>query len=99
MEITQHEAVINALSHRAGNLIVNASVDSAQHAWAIDEKGTLETPRLDICNEPDIVDQKIREVNAIALPEEVFQIHGYAPPKKSEGTVWLVYETINGFNN
>jgi hypothetical protein len=95
MEITQHEAIINALSHRVGDLIVNALADSAQHAWAIDETGTLETARLDICNEPDKVDQEIREVNAIAVPEEVLQIHGYAPPKKSEGTVRRVYKNVN----
>ncbi len=33
------------------------------------------------------------------MPEEVLQIHGYAPPKKSEGTVRLVYKNVDGFNN
>jgi hypothetical protein len=51
MAITRHEVVINALSHRAGNLYVNVSAVLGQHAWAIDETGMLETTRLDICNE------------------------------------------------
>jgi hypothetical protein len=48
MAITRHEAVINTLTHRAGNLYVNASAVLGQHAWAIDKIGTLETTRLDI---------------------------------------------------
>jgi hypothetical protein len=78
---------------------VNASAVSGQHAWAIDETGMLKTTRLDICNESEIVDQEIKEINAIAVPEDLLQIHGYAPPKKSKGTVRLVYKNVNGFNN
>jgi hypothetical protein len=99
MGITRHETVINALSHRAGNLYVNALAVLGQHAWAIDETGMLETTWLDICNESEIVDQEIKEINAIAVPEDLLQIHGYAPPQKSKGTVRLVYKNVNGFNN
>jgi hypothetical protein len=99
MAITRHEAVINALPHQAGNLYVNASAVLGQHAWAIDETGTLETTRLDICNESKIVDQEIEEIDAITVPEDLLQSHGYTPPKKSEGTVRLVYKNVNGFSN
>jgi hypothetical protein len=99
MARTRHEAVINALSHRAGNLYVNALAVLGQHAWAIDETGMLETTRLDICNESGIVDQEIKEINAIVVPEDLLQIHGYAPPKKSKGAVRLVYKNVNGLDN
>jgi hypothetical protein len=78
---------------------VNASAVLGQHAWAIDETGTLETTRLDICNESEIVDQEIKKINAIAVPEDLLQIHRYSPPKKSEGTVRLVYKNVNRFDN
>jgi hypothetical protein len=29
----------------------------------------------------------------------MLQVHGYAPPKKAEGTVRLIYENVNGFCN
>ncbi len=69
---------------------MNALAVFGQHAWAIDETGMLETTRLDICDESGIVDQEIKEINAITVPEDLLQIHGYAPPKKSEGRVRLV---------
>ncbi len=33
------------------------------------------------------------------MPEDLLQVHGYAPPKKSKGTVRLVYKNVNGFDN
>ena len=38
-------------------------------------------------------------MNNITLPEEILQVHGYAPPKKADGTVCLIYENVNGFKN
>ncbi len=35
----------------------------------------------------------------IPVPDEVLQVHGYAPPTKSEGTVHLIYENVNGISN
>ncbi len=35
----------------------------------------------------------------IEVPEEVFQVHGHAPPKKAEGTIRLIYQNINGLCN
>jgi hypothetical protein len=35
--------------------------------------------------------QEKEEVMNIEVPEEVFQVHGHAPPKKAEGTIRLIY--------
>jgi hypothetical protein len=43
--------------------------------------------------------QEISEFNSIQVPEEILQVHGYAPPKKAEGTVRLIYENVNGICN
>ena len=43
--------------------------------------------------------EEISEVNAIAVLEEVLQVHGYAPSKKAEGSVCLVYENVNRYIN
>ena len=40
----------------------------------------------------------MEEVNGIAVPEEILQVHGFAPPKKREGTMRLIYENINGMD-
>ncbi len=41
---------------------------------------------------------EISKLNAIPVLEEVLQIHSFAPPKKAEGNVCLIYENINGLN-
>jgi exonuclease III len=40
----------------------------------------------------------MKESNGITVPEEVLQVHGFAPPKKAEGTVRLIYANVNGIN-
>lgn len=40
----------------------------------------------------------MEEIHGIPVHEEVLQVHGFAPPKKSEGTVRLIYENVNGLN-
>jgi hypothetical protein len=90
--------VLKALSHRAifGN---RKAVKAPTHAWSIDDTGTLDTTGLASCSDIDVLEQEIREINSITIPEEVLQVHGYAPPKKAEGTVCLVYENVNGVSN
>ena len=65
--------------------------------WKIDETGTITTSL--IASERETEQQEISEMNNIALPEEILQVHGYAPPKKAEGTVRLIYENVNGLQN
>lgn len=43
--------------------------------------------------------QEIQEIRNITVPDEVLHVHGYAPPKKADGTVRLIYENVNGFQN
>jgi hypothetical protein len=69
------------------------------HAWSIDDTGTLDTTGMASSSEIDALEQEIREFNSIIIPEEVLQVHGYAPPKKAEGIVCLVYENVNGLSN
>jgi hypothetical protein len=90
--------VLKALLHRAifGN---GKAVKASTHAWSIDDTGMLDTTGLASSSDIDVLEQEIRESNSITIPEEVLQVHGYAPPKKAEGTVCLVYESVNCLSN
>jgi hypothetical protein len=70
-----------------------------QHSWTLDETGMLETLRLLLSSEIEIEQQEISELNRIQVPEEILHVHGYAPPKKAEGTICLIYKNVNGFCN
>jgi hypothetical protein len=98
MQTTSHMMVLKALSHRAifGNSNV---VEAPMHVWSIDDTGTLDTNGLASSSDIDVSEQDIRKFNSITVPEEVHQVHGYAPPKKAEGTVPLVYENENCLSN
>jgi hypothetical protein len=98
MQTTGHKTVLNALSHCAINGNVTAR-EVPMHTWSIDETGMLDTSGLASSSDLDILEQEIREFNSITIPEELLQVHGYAPPKKAEGTVQLVDENVNGLNN
>ncbi len=52
-----------------------------------------------ILSKQETEQQEIREINSITLLEEILQVHGYAPPTKAEGTVILMYENVNSFQN
>jgi hypothetical protein len=54
------------------------------HTWSIDETGTLDTSGLASSSDLDILEQEIREFNLIIVPEEVLQVHGYAPPQRKQ---------------
>ncbi len=71
------------------------------HAWSIDDTGMLDTTGLASSNDIDVLEQEIMECSSITItaPEEVLQVHSYAPPKKAEGTACLVYENVNGLSN
>ncbi len=96
MQTTSHTLVLQALSHRAENLYVT-NTTKEQH-WSIDETGRIDTLGLDICKENDMLQQEISKLNAIPVQEEVLQIHSFAPPKKAEGNVRLIYENVNRLN-
>jgi hypothetical protein len=68
------------------------------HTWTIHETGTLETSGLGMCDS-EVEQLENKEVNKITVPEEVLQVHRFAPPRKAEGTVWLIYKKVNGFLN
>jgi hypothetical protein len=73
--------------------------EDPQHSWILDETGTLETSRIPLFSEIRTKQQEISEFNSIQVLEEILQVHGYAPPKKAEGTVRLIYENVNGICN
>jgi hypothetical protein len=70
-----------------------------QHSWILNETRMLETLRTPLSSEIKTKQQEISESNSIQVPEEFLQVHGYAPPKKAEGTVRLIYENVNGISN
>jgi hypothetical protein len=88
--------VLQALLCHAGNLYVKNAIE--ERVWAIDETGMVDTLGLDVCKENDILQQEINKLNPIPVLEEVLWIHGFAPPKKVEGNVHLIYENVNGLN-
>ena len=98
--ITRHETVLQVLTNRAQRFrrkmnVVGSEVST--HDWTVDETGTINTSV--IISELETEQQEISEMNNITLPEEILQVHGYAPPKKAEGTVRLIYENVNGLQN
>ncbi len=101
MNVTQHDTVLQALTHRAQWFHRRLSVmpEDPQYSWTLDETETLETLRLLLSSEIKTEQQEISELNSIQVSKEVLQVHGYAPPKKAEGTVRLIYKNVNGFCN
>ncbi len=101
MNGAKHETVLQVLTQQAQRFrsrLGRPGPKGSSHAWAIDETGTLETSGLGMCkSEAEQLENS--EVNKITVPEEVLQVHGFAPPKKAEGTVPLIYENVNGFSN
>ena len=73
-------------------------MDNARIICPIDETGTLGLSNSDLCNENEILQQEMMEVNSIPVPDEVLHVHGFTPPTKAEGTVRLIYENLNGLN-
>jgi hypothetical protein len=99
MNTTKHTSVLEAYSHRANKFCGKArQVSDDARLCAIDETGTLDLSGLNIYEENDALQQEMEELNGIAVPEEILQVHGFAPPKKREGTMRLMYENINGMD-
>ena len=82
--------VLSALSYRAG---------TAEHLWSVDETGTIDTSALASCNLRETEQQEIREINFVQVLDEQLRVHGMAPRTKVEGSVRLIYENLNGFQN
>jgi hypothetical protein len=98
MQTTSHRVVLKSLSHRA--IFGNGKADKApMHAWSIDDTGMLDTTEMASSSDIDTLEQEIREFNSITFPEEVLQVNGYAPPKKAEGIICLVYKNVNVLSN
>ncbi len=97
---TSHKKVLDAFTHRAVDLCGKTRTvdDDVRRLSTIDETGTLDLSGLNIYNENDALQQEMKEMNDIPVPEEVLQIHGFAPPKKADGTVRLIYENVDGIN-
>ena len=89
MNITSHSSVLQALSHQASKFDRSrrGNHDDTHTPWSIDESDTLIDPNPDMDSNNEILQQEIREINSIQVPEEVLCIHGFAPPSKPEGTV------------
>jgi hypothetical protein len=65
--------------------------DRSWQSWSLDETGMIHTSRLTFYGENNEEQQEIRETLNIPVPDEVLQVHGYAPQTKAEGTVHLIY--------
>jgi hypothetical protein len=92
MNITRHETVLQVITNRAQRFLRKMNVvgsEASTHDWTADETGTIDTSVK--ISERETEQQEISEMNNITLPEEILQIHGYAPPKKVDGTVRLIY--------
>ena len=100
MNNTSHKKVLDAFTHRAADLCEKTRTvdDDVRRLSTIDETGTLDLSGLNIYNEKDALQQEMKEMNDIPVPEEVLQVHGFAPPKKADGTVRLIYENVDGIN-
>jgi hypothetical protein len=71
-----------------------------QHSWSVDNTGTLDKSNLfTSSSEFEMIQQDISQLYATTVPEEVLQVHGFAPPTKAEGSVCLTYENVNGYCN
>jgi len=71
--------------------------EASTHDWTVDETGTIDTSV--IISEHETEQQELSEMNNITLSEEILQVHGYAPSKKVDGMVRLIYENVNGLQN
>ena len=101
MNVTQHKSVLNALAYRSQTFRNRNCLDAgqAEHLWSVDKTGTIDTSALALCNLRDTEQQEIREINSIQVPDEILRVHGMAPPTKAEGSIRMVYENVNGFQN
>jgi hypothetical protein len=102
MNGTRHETILQVLTQRAQRFCSRRGGPGNKglsYVWEVDETGTLDMSGLCGLSEKNAEDLKISEVNKITIPEEVLQVHGFAQPKKAEGTVRLIYENFNGFSN
>jgi hypothetical protein len=102
MNITSHKAVLQALSFRSRRFsksTIGDEQDGNRQVWSLDETGTIDTLGLNLYSENDAEQQEIRETLNIPVPDDVLQVHGYAPPKKADGIVRLIYENVNGISN
>ncbi len=102
MNVTNHRAVLQALSLCSGQCSTAATSDKHdgnQHSWPLDETRTIDTSGLRFYSENDTEQQEIRETLNIPVPDEVLQVHGYAPSTKAEGTIRLIYKNVNGISD
>ncbi len=102
MNITNRRAVLQALSlcsRQCSTATTSDEHDGSWYSWPLDETGTINTSGLTFYSEKDAEQQEIRETLNIPVPDDVLQVHGYAPPTKSERTVRLIYENVNGISN
>jgi hypothetical protein len=102
MNIANHRAVLQALlfcSRRFSMATISDEHDGSRQSWSLDKTGTIDTSGLTFYGENDAEQQEIRETLNIPVPDEVLQVHGYAPPTKAKETVCLIYENLNRINN
>jgi hypothetical protein len=102
MKTSNHALVLQALSHRS-RFFHHANCTDRQeggpHTWGIDETSTIDTLSLSkTSDDSEIQQQECREINMLDLHDDVLKVHGFAPPRKAEGVVRLVYDNVNGFN-
>ena len=97
MNNTRQSSVLDALSQRVANICGNyrALDDDVRRIYTIDKTGTLDLSGLNLYNENDTLQQEMKEMNDILVPEEVLQVHGLVPPTKAEGTVRIIYENVH----
>ncbi len=96
MNGTKHQTVLQVLTQCAQQFhrrLGGPGHKDSDHTWAIEGTGMLETLGLGK-GESEIEQPESSKVNKITVPEKVLQVHGFAPPRKAEGTVRLIYDCV-----
>ena len=107
MNITRHTTVLRPLECQANQYRCKGKLQSEDDwllAWALDKTGTIDILQILSVEEKRechmlIEQQEKNRVHELRLPDKVLWVHGVAPASKSEGTIWLIYENMNGISN
>jgi hypothetical protein len=106
MGTTTHNTILEILERRATQFQVQLTTvqEDAQVDSRIDETGTLATVENNMMERHMEMEAQVMEERELrAINDDVLEIHGVCPGKKSDGVMRLIYENANGidgrFNN
>jgi hypothetical protein len=98
---TEHNKILSILERRARCFRLELQLLQEQEAIepSIDETGTLSSFKADQRERERKSQARLMEEMAVKdLKDEVLEIHGMVPGKKTEGVIRLLYENSNRFN-